>query len=554
MRRITLFALVLVLSGAMALTTSCRKEPRGRCGRLIEELTSPARAKEAIRQLGEKQGGKTCAKAIPQLTKMFVEGRYREDILRSVKHMGKKEATQFADYKELLKQALKVEGSEAIAASIIEDWRLSEMKDDLVAMLSGKSNPQARLAALRALLSFAKPQEVEDVLIALTVGDPDKQGMRVNVMAVEALAEMGSTKGLSNIIKTLFLKTQQGEEMYQAARQAIAKIGGQPAADILVQTIKGENEDLRAFAKEHGLQEWDWIDGPKVVQVIGDLVDPSVQTAVAGNLAKKLVEPAGITEQLADAWRIAQSNRITINMLTLARIADDTIIPVLEPVITNTDGDVKQRLDSASVIAAIGSQTAIETLIKIYKDSDDQRFKDPFMRPLTQALDSAHLGDFDDLMKADQKKKHDLPARRLEADPLVMGALAVVRECEGDNTACLIKNLSAEPELGEDGKPLPGAQGIAQGKQWKAIMMLARKKDESDAVIPELVKFFEKTDGRATDLRNYALIALERLGRMNPKVYSGLRKVLKKEKKKAGYGFWNIELETRLAAFAARSK
>lgn len=564
-RPVLLSTLLLLLIGALALTTSaCRKEPRGRCGRLIADLQSPAKAKEAIRLLGERQGGKSCAKAIPQLAKMFGEGRYRADILRSVKHMGKEEVVQHPEYKGLLQAALKNEETDAIAASIIEDWKLSEMRDDLVAMLSDKdANPKSNGAALNALLSFSKPEEIEDILISLAQKDPDKQGLRVNVVATEKLSEIRSVKALPAVLKTLFLKTQRGEEMYQAARLALVRINGKPAGDLLVATLQGRNDDLRAWARSNGIPDWEWQDGPKVVQLIGDLSDPEASLAVAENMAKKLIEPAGITDQALEQWKIANSNRITINMLTLARIGDDRVVPVLQALIADPMADFKQRMDSASALAAIGSPAAVDALFKVYEESTDQRFRAPFLRPLTAAMGPAQLAKFDELMAKEEKDGSELVLERLKGDPLVLAAVAVVRECQ-DDTACYLKNMNAAPnpddapkmeppaEGGEPQEPPYTADDIAQAKQWKSILMLGRAHDNAATVIPALLEKFKTSPATATDLRNYSLIALERVGRDDQKVFDGLAEIVKEEREKTGFGFWNIELDARIASFKAR--
>ena len=524
------------------------------CERLVGDLSHFATVKKALDGLGEDPASPACPGAFPLLAELFDGGYYRAEILASLGRMPKPTSAKAGSLSRLIRQGLHDEESAAAAIALIGQWELSEMRSALETMLSEGWSPSANLPALRTLLRFAQPEELEDVLVTLACGEHARQSPQVNLIAAEALADIRSASGLPCVLKATLLTRQGCADAYPAMRRAFAQLGGAAAAELLVRTIQGKNDDLRAFARERGLQEWEWTDGPRIVQLIGDLADPSTQAAVARNMAKRLVEPAGLTERLVDAWRIAQSNRLTIDMLTLARIADDTVIPILAPVITDPANDIKQRLDSASVLAAVGSRASVDALLKIYEDSDDQHFKAPLLRPLTQALDSAHLERFDKAMKADEEKGYELTKQRLEADPLVMGAIAVVRECAGDDTTCLIENLSAEPEKGEDGRPLPGSVGLAQGKQWKAVMVLARKKDQANAVLPELLKYFERTDGRATDLRNYALLALERLGRLSPRVYEGLAEILERERMKPGYGFWNRELEVRVLSFAARSE
>ncbi len=546
---------VLVVSALLLTVGSCRREPRGRCGRLIEELESPARAREAIRQLGERQGDRSCARAIPALAKMYEDGRYREDILRTLRHIGKEDATEHPEYRTILSSALENEVTGSLAANIIEQWELAELKDEVIALLELPDAHRARQAALRALLEITKDnrEAIEDILMRLAVGDADRQGLRVNVMAVEELAKMRSTKAIPEIVKTMFLRTQRGEEMYQAARLALVKIGGEEVVEKLVATLEGENDSLRRFARDRGVPDWEWQDGPKIAQVLGDLSDQSAAKAVAENMAKRLLEPAGVTDKALDSWRISQSNRLTINMLTLARIGDDSVVEILAETIAGTDNDIKQRLDSATALAVIGTDNAIEALFKIYEESEDQRFRAPLLLPLSLALNSATLPRFDRIPVVEQRANAELVLHSLGHDPIINGSYVVVQECEGDDTECLIRNLNHEPEVDEEsGEPEDGAAELSRARQWKAIIMLARKQDEVDTVIPALLEKFRSLPPDATDLRNYSLIALERVGRNDPRVYEGLEEILEEQRDKSGYDYWNLELEARIASFNAR--
>lgn len=567
---------VLLLSVAVVFSLSCRREPQGRCGRLIKDLQNPQKAKDSIRQLGQKQGEKSCAKAIPELAKMFKEGRYPEDILLTIKNIGKVEATQYPETLALLRDAIKSDETYTLATTVVEDWKLSEMKEDLVKVLTSDEAPKARCGAVKALLSFSKPEEVEDTLVALVIGDPDKQGLRVNVAAAQELARIRSVKAVPNLVKALFLRDQRGGEMYQVARLALARIGGTPVRDILVATLKGENQELREYGRANGIQDWEWADGPKIPQVLADLGDPTAAPAVAENLGKKLVEPAGITEAALETWKMTQSNRITIGMLTVARLGDDAVVAPLVATISDSMNDFKQRMDSASALAALGTPASVDALFKVYEESKDERFRAPMLRPLTLALDTAHLVKFDELMALEEKNKAELVLARVKglesepADPIVLGCIDVVRKCVNEDTACLIGELNAEPEKAADGTVDELASARAQARQWKAVVMLGRKAADADAVIPELLKKFKETPQESTDIRNYALISLERIGRNNAKVFEGLKAILGPgaelspadigqrcnpnplEKRRTGNPFWNMELESRIIAFEAR--
>lgn len=554
MSRTRLVTVLLAFSALlMVLSIGCRREPTGRCGRLIADLESPSKAKEAIRQLGERQGEKSCAKAIPQLAQMFKEARYRTDILRSVKHMGKKDATQFKETFDILREGIKKEETDSIAATVIEDWKLSELKGDLVEMLSGKTNPKSRLALLKALMAFAKPEEIEDVLIDLATADPDKQGMRVNVMAIEALGASRSVRGIPAVTKTMFIRDQRGAEMYQAARKTLLEIGGTATLEFLTKTLNGENTELRDFARASGIQDWEWQDGPKIPQVLGDLLDPAAAPVLAADISKKLVPPAGIADQALETWKMTQSNRITIDMLGLARLGSPAVIETLVATVNDPVGDAKQRLDSATGLASIGTPEAVEALFKIYEESGDQRFRAPLSRPLALALDAAHLSRWQDIVKKEEKEKAELVLQRLMGDPIVVASVALVSDCENDETACLLENLDWTMPEGEEMQGFTKAQ-IEGARQWKAVIMLARKKADADVIIPKLLKKFEKTPPTQTDLRNYILIALDRIGHDKAKTYSGLKKIHKAEKGKGGpYSFWNFELEFRLVSREARA-
>jgi HEAT repeat protein len=514
---------LLLLLSLFSFQLSCRTGSPKSCSAWIKKLHNPARARDAIRNLGDLK----CKEGLSALESLIDEGQYISEILGAVKQINEPRASV-----SILRKSLASLESGPTAASIIEDWKLADLKNDLVEILKSEKNPKLKKPVLKALLAMEDYAPYEDLFIKLLTDDPNTQGIGVNILAAEALGKLRSAKAIESLIIGLFVQTQKGEKMYVPCRKAMVNIGA-PAVEPLISTLKGNNEKLAAYAKKIGLYDWQWIDGPEIVQVLSDIRDPRIVVPLVEAMGKSLEPPSG-DDRVLEVWKVTEQNRITMSMLALANVGDDVIVPKAVEIITTANNDAKQRLDTASTLALIGTTKSVNALFDIYKKEKDDRFKSPLLLPLAIALDNAHYKDF---VAMTSKEKSPLIKERLEGNEPesveVRDHISVVKECEA-NADCYLKKF-------EEGN-------TTQKKKASLILThlaLNGAMDKTKVLVTFFTQF-PKIKPTEVDLRRFILIGISKLGNKNN--VADVEKLIKSDKEQKGAGFWIDELEMMIPA------
>ncbi len=481
----TQLAFILVgLTALGGLSSGCFESEEPTCAYWVPKLQSPSKGDKALEMVEELK----CTEALPELDKMFEQGQNREQIVRMVKQLDDRKGAV-----PILRKALKVRKTVKLAAGIVQDWKLADVRQELEDILLKPKLPEARTEALKALLAIEKPAALEDLLIKVAGGDINVQGRKVTAMAIEELGRLHSKKALPTLVRAAFARSTRGEKVYQVVRQALAQIG-LDSVPLLVDTIAGRNKDLIQFARDNGIFEWEWKEGPEIIQLLTDTLDPRVAKPIVANMHMNLAPPVGLSEANSEAWRRAQVNRFTTIMLGLGHVGAPEAIEPLIAVIKDKDADdVNQRLKAASALAYIGTPEAVDAVFTLFEAEENPLVKSQLVFPLCEALDAAHLDQFDKLK--DIKK----PSARIKTslgDETVKGYLPVVRECKTD-AGCLIKKLDSK-------------------NKWEtvkaALLLMRGTYGERDTVIKALLARFAKADKGDIDIRRFTLMALTRLG------------------------------------------
>ena len=527
-------ASLAVAAAATSGSFGCKTEDPESCEYWVKRLNNPAKVKEALLQVGEMK----CPAAVDPLKKMFDDGLYQEEALRAVKAIGDKPAAT-----ALATQALNIKELGPFAASIIGEMELKEGQKALEEILTGTRNPSARQAALDALLKLAKPEEVQDSLISLATDDPTIQGIRVNAIAIQNLGDAHSEKAVPALTRALFLKDANGIEVYAPARIAFAKIG--PAAvPHLVKVLKGGDEEFNAWAKNQSIPKWEWQEGPKLVQILGDLRAKDATTAIAENFARDLAPIDGLSEKLQERWIQNQTNRLVVAMIALGQIGDDSYVDVAEKVIPNQpDRDTTQRLNFATSLAFVGTDRAVDSLFKFYVAEQDYRFKAPLLVPLSMALDEARLPTWtketvEFIVPKDPKKPEEINGQQY----------LVKEQIEGDQVP---KFTQPVVDCKSDGKCYAALLDKSDDMfvKQKAALMLSRLLLPEDETFKILVSAFEKAAPDETDLRRFILMGIGKVAKSRHAVE--LDRLVKQFKDKKNEAFWVDEL-TILKLFVER--
>jgi|GEM_PF-434960 len=543
--------LALTLLVALALAACVRGE-RSPCPKFVKDLASPVKAKDALREIGDQK----CKMAIPKLEEMFDQDKYRDDVVRTVQKIGwhpgvikgevnEHEKAWAAQSLTILRKGLSDRNTAGLSAAIIQDWHVTEAKDDLIKLLENPEFVKARSQALQALIAVVGPKEkgrtedveglkgLEDVLLKLLEGDANKQELVVNVTAAQKLGLLRSARAIDPLINAMFLRTLKEERMYQVARRALLQIGT-PALDRLLETLDGKNATLAAYCQTYGILDFEWADSPMLVQTIGDFLDPKGAIALINKQAMPLTLPAGLSDKQIEMWKMNQSNRIKVTMLALGAIGSDEILPKAKEILNNTDADIQQRLDTATALGLLGTPGALDLLLEVFKAEKDDRFRAPLQIPIAIGMDFAHFEAFTKMRTTD---KSEVVKALFDENADIATQLGLVEKCK-DDLACWKEQLDSVD-------PIVAA---------KAALAIRQIGDKSKDTIDRLFKRFKKSKGSETDLRRFGMIAMLRLGAGDEYTFAKLVDLWRNEADlgTASSKFWAGELEMAVWAWRAR--
>lgn len=512
---------LLALVVALAVLVGCTRGKRTTCSFFVKNLGDPQQVDEALRKVGELG----CTAALPRLDQLFEAGNYREEVTRAVKFIVAKAVStvdrlgrdieneqdpalkanlekELAEAKteltesrtaahQLLIKALKAPETAVIAASVVEEWKVAEAESTLAEVIRSSDLIKARTAAIKALAAAQKsPETHKELYVWVSEQDPNVQGIDAFRVAVEELGRIGTPDTLPQLLRALFIKNQRGEEVYAVARWAIARVG-KPSVAAIISILSGEDAEFIAWTQKRGIPDWEWRYGPKIIQSLADLRDPSAAPAVIENLAAPLRPLENVPPDVSESWRRNQVNRIKVCMFALAAMRSDEIIERATALILNPENDIQQRLDTASALAMIGTQSARDALFEIWGKSPKQQFRQPLLIPISLGM---HHGDADRFASKVLRDKAELVARGLE-DPRVQGYRAAIDKCGGDR-GCYLK-LVADLE-----GPLAGRE--------KAALLLSHLRPEPKALFAPLIKAFNEAKPVHVDLKRYLLMAIAR--------------------------------------------
>ena len=508
---------------------SCRKGTPTTCEGWAKLLKSPARSRDAIKRIGDL--GTSCKAQVKDLEAIFEQSPFKEDILQTVRQIRAPEESV-----GILTKALNLPHTAVLAAAVAEEVPSPNLKPALLEILTTGKALQARENALKALIAIEKGdmRAHEDLLIKLLRTDPDVHGIGVNSLAARLLGEMRSEKATNDLIVAMFLRSQRGGQLYTPVRLALAKIG-KPAVAPLVAIVTGKEEgfkalfdDLRDTAKREGLFDWQWQEGPEVVQVLYDIADKDSAAAFAECLAKPLNPPVGVDDRVLRLWQVAQQNRITMCMMGLWKVGDASVIPKLLKVILDPENDAKQRLDTASAVALLPDSVGVSAVLDVYRKTKDSRFRAPLVKPIILGLDWAHLKEWQALAAAE---KSELVRERLEGDAPeaqeYTETMKVLKECAEGDTDCVIAKF-------KDGSIFERIKA--------AILLGSTRKVDREKALSALLEVYPTVNPTSVDLRRFILLSIYRLGDKNTVPH--LQRLLKADKERKGAIYWVEELET----------
>jgi hypothetical protein len=469
------------------------------------------------------------AKATEEEAKIKLQAQL-EDIESDLGKLNERFEAAIAPSLKILNKGLEQKGTSADSASLIEDWHkagvLSSWKKDgidieqtLRKVVGDNTYGQGQTIAIKALSQIqASPKANEDLYIKLLNADVNSQGIDVFRVAVEQLGKMRSSKGLEQIIRSLFIRNQRKDEAFSVARVALSHIG-QSAVPAVVNTLSGQNEAFNAWAKQNDVKKWQWQLGPKLVMVLGDLRDASASPAIVANLGLPFPDLSEIPENRHQEFSMDQNNRFKLGSMALQRLGSDSYLEAATAIASDHLKQFSLRVELSWSMALLGSSASRDALFKVYKSSDKQEFKALIITWVALGMHADDMKSYNKIVLKDAKK-NKLVGERLASDPRIQAYVSTIEKC-GNSDDCFLALLgeqkaeegASDEDLTPEEKTVRNREKkhkkrILQYMREKAALLVAHKPANSDKYFDKLFTAFQETKPVYQNLKRYLFIAL----------------------------------------------
>jgi hypothetical protein len=517
------FGLLAGVVGSLAASAAgCGSEDEKSCATWVERLKSAGAMDRSLDRIAELK----CAEALPAMKDLFVQGQLQDRILQTTKQLGKGDDPATV---EILRAALKTNKLANMAAGMAQDWKVAGVLPELTAIMTDPNLVSLREAAFPALLALSPdPKTLEDMLIGVASADPNTQSAAIFELAVRELGNMGSVKALPVTLKLAYFKNNKGEEVFKAARRALAQIADPGLTPALVEVAAGKHKEVDDFTRALNVADWQGVLGAKSVQLLNDRLEPAVVQALLEHLGRNLVPPQTLSDAAKPAWLAEQRNRLQMTLFALGHTANDAAIPALLKVATDASADFhNQRSKALLALALIGSEAAQDAMFQVIQAEPEPMIQAFFLQHVARGVDDRRLKQLDALLGAGSAKGIKALGQSSEftdalKDEAFVGFMAVLRACK-DDKACVLEKLKSEN----------------QHEQVKAIHLLASGRfGDGDDIREALFATFKRATPKDVDKRRFSLIGLTRLG----KKADGERLVSLSEGLPAEDVYWKEEL------------
>ena len=295
------FGLLAGVVGSLAASAAgCGSEDEKSCATWVERLKSAGAMDRSLDRIAELK----CAEALPAMKDLFVQGQLQDRILQTTKQLGKGDDPATV---EILRAALKTNKLANMAAGMAQDWKVAGVLPELTAIMTDPNLVSLREAAFPALLALSPdPKTLEDMLIGVASADPNTQSAAIFELALRELGNMGSVKALPVTLKLAYFKNNKGEEVFKAARRALAQIADPGLTPALVEVAAGKHKEVDDFTRALNVADWQGVLGAKSVQLLNDRLEPAVVQARASRAQPRPAADAVRRRQARVARRTAQ--------------------------------------------------------------------------------------------------------------------------------------------------------------------------------------------------------------------------------------------------------
>lgn len=519
------FWLVALLAAA-TLSSGCQRGEKS-CryySLVLERSEDPSERKNAIEEIKRMSTADQLKcdddKVFARFTKIIEEdAKYRSSVVEALDSVGKASEKLRERSQVLLAKALGFDDAVPVAANIVRQWRVEAheagkewfpdktVTDALGAALRRVKDGEMKATLLESLWLSLQDDKARapyvDLLVELADTDPSQQTVMVNIRALKYLTSMRvkTDAAFNAYLHGLFLKDAANAEIYGAARLALAVIPKEKVLPKILGMFEQKDEDFKKWAKDVGLFEWEWQEGPKLAQILQDLHDPSTAQALVTRAAKAIdaseegtPKTFGIVKR-GFPWGSYITSRLQLTMWAIASMGEGAgeVAEAIGTLAATQGPTVEQRTMPFIGLSISGSSKAWPAMLKAFETISPQERAD-FMTPMSYAVEPENLGDWERVIVADKSEG----TQTALADPTIVGRLKVVTACKEQMDAAADQNAKLMALGACYAGFLKTGDNIAKEKAAIGLVHLLAKGVDT---IPALLQGYEKTSPTDSTIR-----------------------------------------------------
>ncbi|HAN32416.1 MAG TPA: hypothetical protein DCQ06_12545 [Myxococcales bacterium] len=498
-------------------------------------------------------------------------GKYRVPLLEAVESVGQASPKLNKRVQGLFVKGLGHLDSAPIVANIISSWRRDAHERGktwapepavvkaIAAVIRRVKDATAKATLLEALwLSLPDEKdkrEYVDLLLELASAKPSAPGnsIGITIKALKFLTKLRvkTDAAFEVYLNCVFAKDAARAEAYGQARLALAVIDPVKVAGRVLGIYTKRDASFDKWAKDQGLFDWEWNEGPKLTQLLSDLHDARTAQALVERVSKPIDASDTGKPKIWDTvkrgfpWASYITSRLQLSMWGLASMGEGLakVAPQIGQLAATQGPTVEQRTMPFIALSVSGASNAWASMLQAYQAINPAERGD-FITPMSYAVEPENLADWEKVIVTDKSEGTQLAIK----DPTIVGRLGVAMQCKQGWDAA----PDAKSKLVSLGACYAGflktGDNIQKEKAAIGLVHLAAK--GVDVVVP-LLAAFEKSSSSDTTLRQVIFVGLK-IGARSVEHMKAIYKTQQLEVQKPNNNTWDWEFDILLNHMLSR--
>jgi len=258
----TEYAVLLVIAGMMALAAGCERANWDDPKYIKQQLEegNPTEQKMALKKLEDIEDEEAKSVVAPALVAIYEEGGANSrDAMSTLVELGVPAA------KDAYVTEIKTDeaGYAGPAAEALGEMEATDKIPDLMKLYNEAESDDVKLAVLRGLRFMPRPTMADAMVETLKIS-VDNNPVELHRYACEILGDIVQNKpevldedGKRTLVRGVFLSSATGQDTQKECGLAVQKLG-EAAIPILIETFKGENEQVNTLLRKYRTDSTDF--------------------------------------------------------------------------------------------------------------------------------------------------------------------------------------------------------------------------------------------------------------------------------------------------------